>query len=75
MNKTKSFINVKKKIHCTLDSREINVYLNEKNICKNNICVDENIGSLLKEVKNKIPKDNIIKFEDTYIYFSFIKII
>ncbi len=57
----------KKEIFCTLDSREINVYLNDEKTCELNIFVDENIESLLKEVKNKIPKDSIIKFEDTEI--------
>ena len=45
-----------KEIYCTLDSREINVYLNDEKICKININVDENIESLLKEVKTKFLK-------------------
>ena len=56
-----------KEIHCSSFSRDVNVYINDKNICKININVDENIESLMKEMKGKIPNDSMIKFEDTEI--------
>ena len=56
-----------KEIHCSSTSRDINVYINDKNIWKININVDENIESLLKELKDKNPNDSMIKFEDIEI--------
>ncbi len=56
-----------KEVHCSSSSRDVDVYLNDKIVCKININVDENIESLLKELKGKIPNDSTIKFEDTEI--------
>ena len=56
-----------KEIHCSSITTDVNIYINDKNICKININVDENIESLLKELKGKIPNVNMIKFEDSEI--------
>ena len=56
-----------KVVHCSSVSKNVNVYINDKKICEININVDENIESLLKELKDKIPKDSMIKYEDSEI--------
>ena len=54
-------------VHCSSVSKNVNVYINDKKICEIKINVDENIESLLKELKDKIPKDSMIKYEDSEI--------
>lgn len=57
-------------VFCSSNTNDINIYLNEENISKLNICIEESIESLLKEVKDKIPNTSLIKFEDTEISFD-----
>ena len=59
-----------KEVYCSLNTNEINIYLNEEIVCKLNICIEEKIESLLKEIKDKIPKECNIKYEDTEISFE-----
>ena len=57
-------------VFCSSNTKDINIYLNEENISQINICIEESIESLFKELKDKIPKTSLIKFEDTGICIS-----
>lgn len=57
-------------VFISTNTNEISIYLNEENICKIKICTDDGIESLLKEIKDKIPKNSKLKFEDTEIKFD-----
>ena len=57
-------------VFCSLNTTSINIYLNDKNILKLDINIDENIENLIKELNGKIPVDNKIKFEDTELTFE-----
>ena len=59
-----------KEVYCSTNSKEINIILNGKNICKINISTDESIESLIKEAGSKIPDNSVIKFEDSQINFK-----
>ena len=59
-----------KEVYCSTNSKEINIILNDKNICKINISTDESIESLIKEAGSKIPDNSVIKFEDSQINFQ-----
>ena len=55
-------------VFCSMCKKdEINIFLNDENICKLSIGIEESVESLIKEVKDKIPKKSKIKFEDTEI--------
>ena len=62
-----------KEVLCFLNMNDVNVYLNNEKICKINICVDENIESLIKEVNLKISKDTMVEYEDTEISLENVK--
>jgi len=50
---------------CSLNTTSINIFLNDKNILKHDINIDENIEILIKELNGKIPANSTIKFDDT----------
>lgn len=53
-----------KEVHCSLNADEISIYLNDENILKLNINTNDKIEFLLNELKDKISKECLIKFED-----------
>lgn len=53
-----------KEVYCYMNTNNINRYLNDKIICELNAGIEETIEYLLKELKNKIPKESKIKYED-----------
>jgi hypothetical protein len=55
---------------CSLNTTSINIFLNDKNILKHDINIDENIEILIKELNGKIPANNTIKFEDSELTFE-----
>ena len=57
-------------ISCTFNTSNINIYLNNKKITECDINPDEEIISLIKQLGGKIPKDSIIKYNDTEITFD-----
>ena len=59
-----------KQIICMLNTESIKVFLNDKNICKLDISIDEPVENLIKGLNGKIPKNCRIKFEDTEIPFE-----
>jgi len=44
--------------------------LNDKNILKHDINIDENFEILIKELNGKIPANSTIKFDDSEITFE-----
>lgn len=59
-----------KQIICMLNTESIKVFLNDKNICKLDISIDEPVENLIKELNGKIPKNCRIKYENTEIPFE-----
>lgn len=53
-----------KEVYCSMNTNNINIYLNDKIICELNVGLEENIKYLLNELKGKIPKESKIKYED-----------
>ena len=55
-------------VYCSMSKNDdINIFLNDENICKLSIGIEESVESLIKEIKDKIPEKSKIKFEDTEI--------
>ena len=57
-------------VFCSTNTTSLNIFLNNKNISKLDINMDEGIESLIKELNGKIPKNSKIKFEDTELTFE-----
>ena len=52
-------------VFCSLNISNIKVYLNNELICNQELNPDEKLDNLYKNIKNKIPSNSTIKFEDT----------
>ena len=57
-------------VFCSLNRTSINIFLNDKNILKHDINIDENIEILIKELNGKIPANSTIKFDDSEIHLK-----
>jgi len=57
-------------VFCSPNRTSINIFLNDINILKHDINIDENIEILIKELNGKIPANNTIKFEDSELTFE-----
>ena len=57
-------------VFCSTNTTSLNIFLNNKNISKLDISMDDGIESLIKELNGKIPKNSKIKFEDTELTFE-----
>ena len=52
-------------VFCSLNTSNIKVYLNNELVCNQELNPDEKLDNLYKNIKNKIPNNSTIKFEDT----------
>jgi len=59
-----------KEVHCSFNTDEISIYLNDENLFKLNINTNEKIDFLLNELEGKIPKESLILFEDAEMTFD-----
>ena len=48
-----------------MNTSNIKVYLNNELVCNQELNPDEKLDNLYKNIKNKIPNNSTIKFEDT----------
>ena len=60
-------------IVCSINTTNINIYLNGENILKIDINANEKIESLIKELNGKIPNNSKIKYEDVELTFDEVK--